>query len=415
MWMAGYGSRERPSNGLGTDLWAKALVLEDPAKRRGLLITLDLIGIDRQLAASICRQLEGEYGLQRHQIAISTSHTHSGPVVGRNLAPLHYLLVDKQQQELIDRFAERLQASIVDVAGQAIDAMVEAQLSWGAGRATFAVNRRDNPAREVARLRVEQALRGPSDHDVPVLAVRDTKERLTAVLFGYACHATVLDALEWSGDFPGYAQQALEANHPDCVAMFFAGCGADQNPLPRRSVELAKHYGRRLANAVDAVLLTTQMQPLEAELTTRYREIDLPLGTLPTAAEVAADVESENQYVRARATILQQQLMEDGQLQSTYPYPVATWQLADQIQLVFLGGEVVVDYAARLKTELLGRSTWVAAYSNDVMAYVPSRRVLAEGGYEGGGAMVYYGLPSPWAPEVEEMIVAAVKESLRGD
>jgi hypothetical protein len=39
------------------------------------------------------------------------------------------------------------------------------------------------------------------------------------------------------------------------------------------------------------------------------------------------------------------------------------------------------------------------------MAYIPSRRVLAEGGYEGGGAMVYYGLPTVWSPDVEELIV----------
>jgi hypothetical protein len=43
------------------------------------------------------------------------------------------------------------------------------------------------------------------------------------------------------------------------------------------------------------------------------------------------------------------------------------------------------------------------------MAYIPSRRVLGEGGYEGGGAMVYYGLPSPWSDEVEKVIVDEVK------
>jgi hypothetical protein len=47
----------------------------------------------------------------------------------------------------------------------------------------------------------------------------------------------------------------------------------------------------------------------------------------------------------------------------------------------------------------------VAGYSNDVMAYIPSRRVLLEGGYEGESAMIYYGLPTKWSAEVEEHII----------
>jgi len=82
------------------------------------------------------------------------------------------------------------------------------------------------------------------------------------------------------------------------------------------------------------------------------------------------------------------------------------------LKWVFLGGEVVVDYALRLKRELSPHTTWVAGYANDVMAYIPSRRVLLEGGYEGGGAMVYYGLPSAWTVEVEKQIVARVRSQV---
>ena len=101
--------------------------------------------------------------------------------------------------------------------------------------------------------------------------------------------------------------------------------------------------------------------------------------------------------------------MEQGSpLSATYPYPVQVWRLGPELTWVALGGEVMVDYSLRLKKELGLGKTWVAGYSNDVMAYIPSLRVLKEGGYEGGGAMVYYGLPSPWAPRVEEDIVTAV-------
>src|SRR5688572_5683569 len=97
MWMAGFSSRERPAEGTGTELWAKALVLEDAAGRRGVLVTLDLVGIGRELAQSICAKVMKQHGLKRDQIVLNCSHTHSGPVVGKNLRPLHYELINDDQ------------------------------------------------------------------------------------------------------------------------------------------------------------------------------------------------------------------------------------------------------------------------------------------------------------------------------
>ncbi|MEQ8784769.1 MAG: neutral/alkaline non-lysosomal ceramidase N-terminal domain-containing protein [Pirellulaceae bacterium] len=406
MWMAGYGGRDHIAEGKLTDLWAKALVLRDARGRQGVVITLDLVGIDRRLSQRICESLNRRYKLQRDQIAICTSHTHSGPVVGRNLASLHYLLLDERQQSLVDAYAETLHDKVVAVVGEALARLEPSTLAWGSGTATFAVNRRNNPAAEVPKLRAEGKLAGPQDHDVPVLAVRNAEGQLTAVLFGYACHCTVLGIYEWSGDYAGFAQMELEERHPESVALFWAGCGADQNPLPRREVALAKEYGRRLADAVDKVL-NADLPAVEPELDTQYQEIPLPLGTLPSRQQVLDDAKSSNKYTAARARLLLSQLDRDGELASTYPYPVSVWRLGE-VQFVHLGGEVVVDYALRLKKELAGKRTWVAGYANDVMAYIPSRRVLSEGGYEGGGAMVYYGLPTVWAPECEDRIVEAV-------
>lgn len=412
MWMAGYASRARPADGKLTDLWAKAVVLEDHAGGRGVILTLDLVGIDRVLSQTICDSLAEQYGLKREQIAICCSHTHSGPVVGSNLSPLHYLRLDEHQQQAVDSWVAMFQKHVVAVVGDAIAKLAPSQLAWGSGTSTFAVNRRENSPATVLLARTEDKLVGPSDYDVPVLAVRDAEQNLTAVLFGYACHATTLSGYQWSGDYPGYAQIDLETEHPGCVALFFAGCGADQNPLPRGTEKLARHFGERLATAVDTVLLTSQMHPVEGTLQTSYAEIDLPLGTLPTREEIQLNSKSENPYEVARANMLLEQIEDGVPLSQTYPYPVSAWSIGTDIQFVTLGGEVVVDYANRLKTELAGKQTWVAGYANDVMAYIPSRRVLGEGGYEGGGAMVYYGLPTVWSPEIENNIVNEVHRQI---
>jgi hypothetical protein len=391
-------------------------VLEDEGERRAVLITLDLVGIDQTLTRDICTALADKYGLARHQIGICTSHTHTGPAVGKNLAPLHYLQVDQQQQKLIDDYAVQLRTHVVAVVGEAINSLAPSRLAWGSGTATFAVNRRNNSEAKVPELRTAGKLVGPQDHDVPVLTVRDVEGNLKTVVFGYACHSTVLSFYKWSGDYPGFAQIEFEKNNPGCQAMFFAGCGADQNPLPRRTVQLAQHYGRRLAAAVETVVLTSKMSPVQGSLKTSYKTIDLQLAKLPSREEITKDAaltDDKSKYTAARARMLLDQL-DDGQaLADSYPYPIGVWQIGDEVQFVLLGGEVVVDYAVRMKAELRGRRTWVAGYANDVMAYIPSRRVLAEGGYEGGGSMVYYGLPTIWAPELENAILAEVHRQLQ--
>lgn len=411
MWMAGYASRDRPADGKLTDLWAKAMVLQDASGERAVLVTLDVIGVSREFAGEVAAVLKQRHGLERRQLALCTSHTHSGPVVARNLSPLHELILDPAQRKLIEEYAPALQNKILQTIDAALADLQPAQLSWGSGTATFAVNRRNNPADKVPELRAAGTLRGPFDHDVPVLAVRDSAGKLTAVVFGYACHATTLALFQWCGDYPGYAQIELEKSQPGCQAMFWAGCGADQNPLPRRTVELAMDYGRQLAVAVNDVL-AKEMKPMAAKLATDFREIALPLAALPTREAVEKDAqltEPKDRYTAARAKLLLTQMAGGKPLSPTYPYAVQAWRLGDDIQFITLGGEVVVDFALRLKKELRGQRTWVAGYSNDVMAYIASRRVLQEGGYEGGGAMVYYGLPTAWAPESEDLIVEEAK------
>lgn len=408
MWMAGYGSRDRPAEGKLTDLWAKALVLEDADDLRAVLVTLDLVGISRDLSESICDEIGQRFGIDRTDVAINASHTHTGPVVGKNLGPLHYHVVPPPQQRLIEEYAARLRDEVVATVGRAIEDLQPCRLRHGTGEATFAVNRRENrPEALVPELRSENELAGPYDHRVPVLAIADESGQRKAVVFGYACHATVLSSYQWSGDYPGFAQAELERLDPGCQAMFWAGCGADQNPLPRRTVALAEHYGRRLAAAVEAVLLTQKMTELAPDLRTDYAEIPLELDSLPSRQALIRQTKSNNRFEKARAEMLLDRIDAGNPMSETYPYPIGTWVLGGDVRWVFLGGEVVVDYATRISEAAEG-STWVAGYSNDVMAYIPSRRVLREGGYEGGGSMVYYGLPTIWSPEIERDILNEV-------
>lgn len=405
MWMSGYASRNHGAEGKLTDLWAKAIVIADPSGQRIAAVTLDLVGLDRPTSVAIRDGIEKSQGIPRSNIALFCSHTHTGPVVGNNLRSM-FELSDADNRK-IDDYTAKLIGDVVRVVEEAAADLEPVRLSWACGTATYAVNRRTNREPDVPMLRTQGLLNGPVDHDVPVLSVR-AGDTLKAVLFGYACHATVLDLYQWTGDHPGFAMLALEEQYPGTQAMFWAGCGADQNPLPRRTVELAQKYGQQLARAVQDVL-DGAMRPISGNLKTAYSEIDIGFATVPTKEQLEQTLTSENRYERVRAGLLLKQLSETGRVAAAYPYPVQSWQLGDGPLWITLGGEVVVDYSLRLKGEHGADSTWVAGYTNDVMAYIPSLRVLKEGGYEGGGAMLYYGLPSAWSENVEDLIVNEVR------
>jgi neutral ceramidase len=292
---------------------------------------------------------------------------------------------------------------------EAFQNLQPASLSIDQAVARFAVNRRQNPEAKVPELREQDALQGPIDHAVPVLSVRDPQGALKAVVFGYACHNTTLSFYHWCGDYAGFAQIELEERHPGVVAMFSMGCGADQNPLPRRTVELCQNYGRQLADAVDDVLKRPS-KPLAPTLETAYELVNLNLGPELTRQELELKAGAAPSYMQRWAARLLEQMKRGEPFFRSYPYPVQVWRLGGRQWWIALGGEVVVDYSLKFKRQL-GDDVWVSGYCNDVMAYIPSLRVLKEGGYEGASSMMVYGMPANrWADDVEDIITASVQK-----
>jgi neutral ceramidase len=409
LWMAGYGGRTKPAEGKLMELWIKVLALQDAQGHRAIIVTSDTLGIPQSIYRYVCSATKEKFGISPPQMMLSASHTHCGPVLRDALYDIYPL--DDDQRARIEKYSAGLEAKIVETIGKALADLTPARLAAGQGATGFAVNRRNNAERNVTPLIQQGALKGPVDHAVPVLAVFLPDGKLKTVLFGYACHNTTMDFYQWSGDYAGFAQLALEKSHTNAMAMFFIGCGADQNPLPRRALTLAERYGNMLAAAVEEVLLAPP-RTLSPELETEMEMVTLHLGDAPTEAELEKLKSDPNASRRRWATRLLDQLKSGQPFMRSYPYPVQAWRLGDQL-LITLGGETVVDYALSFKKEF-GARTWVAGYCNDVMAYMPSLRVLKEGGYEGGGAMVVYGLPTyRWAEDVEELITASTRRVVK--
>ena len=399
IWLAGYGSRTKPAEGKLHDLWAKALYLEDSTGYSVLLVTTDLLGFPKGLSDRIRNRISFALNLDFSQIILSSSHTHSGPVLPEALNNIYPL--DEEQKLKIEKYAVWLEDQIVTLSKQSRDSLRPAKLYVGNGAVRFQVNRRNNSEADIHKL---NELKGPNDYSVPVLKVEHEDGNPAVILFGYACHPTVLNGYQWSGDYPGYAQLKIEDIYDGATAMFFQGAGADQNPLPRRTIPLAKQYGLELAASVERVL-SEEMVCLSPTIKTVYNEIELPLD-LPLSIDELKKVSEENTgYIKNWACETMDKIQNGDYLPKSYPFPVQIWQLDTQL-IAILGGEILTNYSIRLK-EILGHDTFIMGYSNDLMAYIPSEKVLEEGGYEGETSQIVYGFHSKWKSGIEQAIIDA--------
>lgn len=361
------GVSPKPSTGEIHDLYAKALALEDSQSTRLVIVTMDVAMIPMVLREWMEKEVARRCQLPPQGLLLNASHTHSGPEMR----------------------------------------VKRAELFYAHDKADFAVNR---------RLKTEHGYTmapnpdGPVDHDVPVLQVRSPDGRLRVVLFGYACHAVAFTSHKFCGDYPGFAQRYVEQAHPGATALFMTGCAGDQRPYPSGSLSLAKKYGRALADAVQRAMCR-QGHVVRGPLRVALEQVPLEFDKPPTRQQLLEQIKSGNRIRRRRAEILLKELDETGTLRKTYPYYVHVARFGDDLILAALAWEAVVDYSLRLKDELAGPKVWVAAYSNEIYNYLPSLRVLQEGGYEAGGSLLgYTRAPARFAPSVEALVVGKVHE-----
>jgi len=392
----GFGFRRTESEGVTAPIFVKALAFGDAKAGPAILITADTLCFSKEILEEVGSRLKAKLNVNPQRLAFTGSHTHTSPML-KGVAPTIFSVpIPPEHQANIDRFTREFIDKVEQAATAAVKDIRPSKVSWGIGSAGFGMNRRTKG--------------GPVDHDLPAMIVRDLNGNPRAVWFSYACHCVTLANNKISGDWAGFAQAALEKEFPGAVGLASIGCAADQNPSSRDTEAIAEGQGKAIAAAVKTML--NSMKPLTGKLETKLAPIEIAFDTPRTRAEWEERANGKEQAIAYHAKLSLERLDRGEKLPETMPYFIGTWNFGDQLAIVFLPGETVVDYSLRLKKEFDRTRLWVNGYSNEGRCYVPSERILKEGGYEGGGAMVYYDRPNRFAPGLEQKIIDLVRSQV---
>ncbi|MEO2016152.1 MAG: neutral/alkaline non-lysosomal ceramidase N-terminal domain-containing protein [Fuerstiella sp.] len=396
----GFGNRREESGGVSQQIYARALAVSQGDQPPLVLVTLDSLGVRTSMVDEVRRRLQESDGLPRQNLALTFSHSHCTPKVNGACDNIFSTAIPKDHQKHIDRYTQELTDHITLVARRAMTSRLPARLEWAVGKVGFAKNRR--------------TVGGPVDHDLPMLVVRDTDtNKPKAIYVSYACHCVTLSFNKLSGDWAGYAAAMIERRFPGCIGLVSIGAGSDQNPMSRISgdpgdnVEAAERQGVEIATEVER-LLSGRLKRISGKPQAVLNTIALPLKGLPTREQLVEQAGKGRPTDRYNAVTQLARLDRGEKLISEIDYPIQTWSFGDSFCMNFLAGEVCVDYALRLKSEIDRERFWLNTYSNDFGCYIPSERLLTEGGYGGGAEVPYFALPTTLQAGLEKLIVDEV-------
>lgn len=363
--LIGLAERDGSMDGIDHDIYTRAVALEDCTGRRLVVVAFELLSVPEPLREFLETECAQRWGLEPEALILNPSHNHYGPDYFKNI-----------EDDLVSSYREFVEEALLEAIGGALDDLEPASLSYHATRCAIAINRR-RPTEE--RFHFDPHPDGPVDHDLPVMTAELGDGTTKAILFGYACHPTVATGFnELNGDWPGYAMELLEAAYPEATAAFLIGGAGDQRAYPQGSLEYVKRHARTVATAVERAL-DTESSPVRGPLKLAADEIGL---------NVESPVENDEGREIGR------------EVTGHRPYSMQAIGFGTDLTMLSLSGEVVADTAVRLK-ETLASPLWVAGYANRA-GYIPTRRILAEGGYEAWSS----GEDGRYAPSTDQHVRA---------
>lgn len=400
VFQSGY-SRTKKSEGVYQQLYARALVIGNSRHNRVAILTGELLDFSESVVNAVKSGVRKKLGLSESQVLLSASHTHCGPVLDDGLANL-YPEVDME-------YVRWLGETCVDAICEAAEVMVPVTAQYGVSRAAFGINRR---RADLPGCPMMPNPDGRWDPEVGILKIARMDGQPVAILFSYACHATVMGGQVIGGDYPGHAQLCLELEFPGANAMFLAGCFGDVRPrminakgsFCSGTLDDVRTLGRELSLAVMAGL-SGRLVDVTGPILHRQKIVTLRYAEVPSASALYEKTKSGSSGEARWAKFMLERLERDGSLPSTRPSTVQVIGIGP-FRLVAFNDETCVGYQLKIKKGLAPAPAIVAAYCGTSRSYVPTADMIPEGGYEARTNIWYYLEPSPLTAEAESILVS---------
>lgn len=386
-WLSGYGGRDKPSDGIVDELYARALVLDNGSNSIAI-ISVDLLWVPLQMTNRVRGILKDKIGIPEQNILICATHTHFGPKiytetkigpeVSDNTVDSSYvqILVKKITDSAFLAHKRMENVKIGAVKGDIPEIVYNRRPTRADGsvQTTFSLPLEVTATRKIQRspdgsvsvtftfpTEGPALTFGPVDPEAWVLRVENAEGQIIGSVVNFACHAVSGSVFaDWfysiSADYPGETMRVVEQLEGG-VCLFTSGTAGDIIPL-RRGRKPRYEIGRALAGEAIRRLQFVQTSG-DIDMTAMTREVTLPIRQdLPPNRIIAAD---------------------KGKTHLTTEIQVI--RLGD-IYILGLPGEVLVEVGLDIKKKAGFRNLIIAAVSNDTIGYVCHSQAYEQGGYE---------------------------------
>ncbi len=416
--LSGFGVRDfdpAGAKGVHDDLHARALYLLQ-GNKEALIMGFDLLFFSRQESDRFKSAIGNKIGLPPDRILLNTSHTHTGPKVGNwYYTPSDPLYLQELEEQSVAA-ALAAKRSVCDVSLWAGETRTGVPLSRRKPLADGTVAFAPNPA-------------GPVDDFLPFMLLKSSNGSPVCLLFSVACHPSTVkgDELAYaiSADFPGAAGSEIDRNLGKTAALFLQGAGGDAKAsvIGRNfdawrggTWEDVAAAGKMIASEIQAAC-SAGLRKVKPRLETALVETYLPLATVPARDELMAILESPESkaegapiHLRVRRMWAEEQLalLDRGYgLRTEVPVLVQGIQLGHGLRIIGVEGELVAELGLLIRDFYENGITFVLGYSNGAQMYIPTSKMIAQGGYEVESYWEYR-QPAPLAPGLESAIQEAL-------
>lgn len=401
--MAGYESRKGYNKGIHDELFSKCVIFDD-GNKKVMIIALDLCMLDNIFVYEMKDIIFKLYNFRHEDVIIHTTHTHAGPMT--------YCFGERTvfgTNSETDKYMEYLKQQILKSIEKSLENSFEGKIEIGVGETYIGTSRRHKTPRGYT---IGPNLTEDIERNLTVLRIKDNKNATRLIIFTCPCHPVVLypDNESLSADYPGATCRELEKRYPDSMAVFLQGAGADINPavLIGGDKYRSTFYtdvlitGKILANDVNNIL-KSNMREFALELKTSLSRINLPLGEYKTdffMELTKGDDERKAMYGKRMLEIAQSDMYRSG-----CPFQISIVELAKDVRLIGLEGEICNKIGIDIRNIFKQGNTIVLGYTNGSISYIPTPKILSEGGYEAVCAYTKSGIPAPFADNTESVIL----------